>query len=140
MPDRVLGVLVVAAALLLAAVPRIVRAQLSSEGTHGTANAHGTADAADVSSVPGSDGLAVSVGAAATRSLRLNQPLWQEDFVWEAVVLDACEVGYGVDTAALSLSVNAKPQLVYATPLNQGRLAREQWQLFRRCAPRPRVR
>ncbi len=112
---------VLAVALLLAgSVSRGAQAQLSSAGTHGSAVAYGTAEAAAVSSVPGPQGLTVSMGAAATRSLGLNPALWLEDFTWEATVLGTGEVDYGIATAAVSLSASAKPQLVYATPLNQG--------------------
>lgn len=112
---------VLAVALLLAsAVSRGAQAQLSSTGTHGSAVAYGTADTADVSSIPGPDGLSVSMGAAATRSLGLSPALWLEDFTWDASVLGTGEVDYGVATAAVSLTASAKPEFTYATPLNQG--------------------
>lgn len=118
--SRVVRQVLPVALLLASTASRSAEAQLSSAGSHGSAVAYGTADAADVSSVPGPGGLAVSMAAAATRSLGLSPALWLEDFTWDAAVLGSGEVDYGVATAAVSLSASAKPELTHATPLNQG--------------------
>lgn len=118
--DRPVSRALVALFLLSSAASSSAQAQLSAAGSHGSANAWGTAEAASVSSVPGPQSLSVSMGATSTRSLGLNPALWQEDFVYDASLLGSGEVSYGAAAATLSVSASAKPQITYATPLNQG--------------------